>query len=60
MAAGKQMDVVTAGLIVGNADSHRVLSRPRYLCSTRSLWELALPAMRPASAMKIFWFPCRP
>jgi len=48
MVTGKQFDVVTAGRIVGNADSHRVLGQSRYLCSTRALWELALPAMRPA------------
>jgi len=42
------IDVVTAGLIVGNADSHNVLGQPEHLCSTLTLWELVLPAMRPA------------
>jgi|GEM_PF-4138536 len=41
MVADKQIDVVTAGLIAGNAGSHRVPGHSQYLCSTRSLWELA-------------------
>jgi len=35
-----KIDVEADGLIVGNADSHRVLGQPQYLCSARSLWEL--------------------
>ena len=34
MVAGKQFDVVTAGLIVGNADSHRVLGN-HFICARR-------------------------
>jgi len=41
------MDIEADGLIVGNADSHRVLGQSQYLCSAQTLWELALPAMRP-------------
>ncbi len=31
----------SAGLIAGKTGSHRVLGQPQFLCSTRSLWELA-------------------
>jgi len=41
MVAGKQIDGVSAGLIVGKPTPTGFCGLPQYRCSTRSLWELA-------------------